>query len=155
MFPELRAQRLLEIAARVQDEFGGDLRAGLTGPLSSIRKAFKKFPSIADPAVDRILLFGGISPVPALPSNCPHVLVRIGRGQEGKNYGATYREAQELIEDAIPATFDARQRAFLIVKWHGQNLCKGSNPKCDQCPVHSKCAFFAQKGRWRSSPVAK
>src|ERR1017187_3552418 len=29
MVPALRAMRLLEIAARVQDEFGGDLRAGL------------------------------------------------------------------------------------------------------------------------------
>lgn len=152
MFPELRAQRLLEIAACVQDEFGGDLRAGLAGTMSSIRKALKKFPSIADPGVDRILLFGGISPVPAVPSNCPHVLPRIVRGQEGENYRATYRGAQELIEDAVPATFDARQRAFLIVKWHGQNLCKGGNPKCDQCPIHSECAFFARKRRGRSSP---
>ena len=32
MVPELRAQRLKEIARLIQDEFGGDLRSALTGP---------------------------------------------------------------------------------------------------------------------------
>jgi endonuclease III len=36
MVPELRALRLKEIAMRVKDEFGGDLRAGLAGPLSEV-----------------------------------------------------------------------------------------------------------------------
>jgi endonuclease-3 len=129
MFPELRAQRLLEIAARVQNEFGGDLRAGLTGPMSGIRKTLKKFPSIADPGVDRILLFGGISPVPAVPSNCVHVLVRIVHGEEGENYRATYRQAQELIEDAIPATLEARQRAFLNSEMARAEPVQNQQPK--------------------------
>src|ERR1051325_76967 len=93
MVPELRALRLLEIAARVKDEFGGDLRAGLTGPISAARKALKKFPNIADPGADRILLFGELSPVAAVPSNCPHVPVRILYARERENYGVTYREA--------------------------------------------------------------
>ena len=73
MVPELRAMRLKEVAARVKDEFGGDLRGGLVGPVTQLRKAFKKFPGIADPGSDRILLFGGLSPVAAVPSNC-HLL---------------------------------------------------------------------------------
>ena len=130
MVPELRAMRLMEIAARIQDEYGGDLRAGLAGPLSKVRQALKRFPNIADPGADRILLFGGIAPVPAVPSNCPHVLVRIQRGQERDNYGVTYREAQEAIEAEIPKNFDARTRAYLLVKRHGQTVCKRSNPEC-------------------------
>ena len=152
MVPELRAMRLLEIAARIQDEYAGDLRAGLIGPLAKVRQALKRFPNIADPGADRILLFGGIAPVAAVPSNCPHVLVRVQRGQERENYGVTYREAQQAIETEIPANFDARTRAYLLLKRHGQNLCKLRNPKCDQCPVNSSCAFFAQKHRGRSSP---
>lgn len=149
MVPELRATRLMEIAARVQDEYGGDLRAGLAGPLTKVRQALKRFPNIADPGADRILLFGGIAPVPAVPSNCPHVLVRIERGLERENYGVTYREAQEAIEAEIPKNFDARTRAYLLLKQHGQTLCKRTNPKCDQCPVSSSCAFFAGKRRGR------
>ena len=149
MVPELRAMRLKEIAARVKDEFGGDLTAHLVGPIQQIRKILKTFPSIADPGADRILLFGGIAPVAAVPSNCPHVLVRILHGQERENYGVTYREAQEAIVAEIPEKFDARVRAYLLLKRHGQQICK-TKPKCDQCPVNAGCAFFAGKRRGRS-----
>lgn len=151
MVPELRAMRLKEIAARVKDEFGGDLRAALVGPLARVRKILKKFPNIADPGADRILLFAGLAPVAAVPSNCPHVIVRIQHGQERENYGATYREAQKAIEDEIPQKFDPLIRAYLLLKRHGQELCKRTKPKCENCPVNSSCAFFAGSRRGRSS----
>ena len=91
MVPELRGMRLQEIADRVQKEFGGDLTAALKGlSLSRARSALKKFPGIADPGADRILPFGGISPVAAVPSNCPHVLTRIHMGQGRENYSRDY-----------------------------------------------------------------
>jgi endonuclease III len=153
MVPELRAQRLLQIAARVQDEYGSDLRAGLVGPISGVRRALKRFPNIGDPGADRILLFGGISAVAAIPSNCPHVLVRIVRGSEHESYAVTYREAQESLEEAIPPTLDARSRAYLLLKRHVQEVCKRSNPKCGQCPIRSGCAFAAGKLRGRTNPT--
>jgi endonuclease III len=153
MVPELRAMRLKEIAARVKDEFGGDLRGGLVGPVAQVRKLLKKFPNIADPGADRVLLFGEIAPVAAVPSNCPHVLVRIRSGQERENYGATYREAQDAIAAEVPEKFSARTRAFLLLKRHGQELCKRTKPKCEQCPVSSVCAYFAGKKRGRASRV--
>lgn len=150
MVPELRAMRLKEIAERVEKEFGGDLREGLKGlPLPKIRTALKKFPNIADPGADRILLFGGISPVAAVPSNCPHVLVRIRLGLERENYGVTYKEAQGMIASEVPARFDARVRAYLLLKVHGQVVCKRTNPKCGECPVAVECAYFAGRRRGR------
>jgi endonuclease-3 len=145
MVPELRALRLKEIAARVQDEFGGDLGAALVGPIAQVRKALKKFPSIGDPGADRILLFAGIAPVAAVPSNCPHVVVRVQRGPESANYVATYREARQAIETEVPEKLDARIRAYLLLKRHGQELCKLAKPKCAQCPVRSSCVFFADR----------
>ncbi len=153
MVPELRAMRLKEVAARVKDEFGGDLRAALAVPVAQARKLLKKFPGIAGPGADRILLFAGISPVAAVPSNCPYVLVRIQHGQERENYGVTYREAQQAIEAEIPARFDARTRAYLLLKRHGQTLCKSAKPKCESCPVSSSCAFFAGQGRGRAASL--
>ena len=82
MVPEVRARRLKEVATRVVNECGGDLGAALAGPVANARKLLKKFPNIADPGADRILLFAGVSPAAAVPSNCPHVIVRIMRGQE-------------------------------------------------------------------------
>ena len=123
MVPELRAIRLKEIAARVKDEFASDLRAALVGPIVKVRKLLKQFPGIADPGADRILLFGGIAPVAAIPSNGPHVLVRIKRGLERENYVVTYRDAQQIIVTEITEKFDLRARAYLLLKRHGQVLC--------------------------------
>jgi len=152
MVPELRAMRLKEVAARVKVQWGGDLRSALVGPIAEVRRELKKFPGIADPGVDRILLFGRIAPVAAIPSNCPHVVVRIQHGQERENYGVTYREAQQAIEAEVPGEFDARSRAYLLLKHHGQTICKRANPKCPECPVSLSCSFFAGKRRGRSSP---
>lgn len=141
MFPELRAERMKEVAARIETEFGGDLRAALTGSITKVRKILKSFPGIADPGADRILLFAQIQPVAAVPSNCTGVLARVQKGEEEKNYNASYREAQRMIDSEIPATFDARFRAYLLLKRHGQELCKRNHPKCDQCPIRGACAF--------------
>ena len=146
MVPELRAERLREVAMRVQDEFAGDLRAGLVGPIPQARKKLKSFPSIADPGADRILLFGGISAIAAVPSNCVHVIDRILHPSESQNYSAAYREAQRALAAELPEKFDARTRAYLLLKKHGQEICKRTKPKCEMCPVSSQCAFFAAAG---------
>jgi endonuclease III len=145
MVPEIRALRLKEIAKRVQKEFGEDLLAALKGlPIPKARAALKKFPSIADPGADRILLFAGISPTAAVPSNCPHVLARTRFGQEGENYGRTYKAVQEIVAAEVPATFDARIRAYLLLKCHGQQLCRSSHPQCGACPVARSCVFASR-----------
>jgi endonuclease III len=68
--------------------------------------------------------------------------VRIVHGTERENYGVTYREAQEIIEAEAARDFHARQRAYLLVKCHGQQICK-SKPQCDRCPVRAACAYAA------------
>lgn len=146
MVPELRALRLKEIAERVLKQHGSDLPAALKRlSVPKARAALKQFPNIGNPGADRILLFAGVSPIAAVPSNCPHVLVRIQTGPERDNYNRTYQEAQTMVEDGLPATFDARTRAYLLLKHHGQQICKRTNPKCDRCPVAPKCSFFQRE----------
>ena len=142
MLPEVRAERLKELASRVANEFGEDLRAALAGTLSEARKKLKTFHSIADPGADRILLFAGLAPLAAVPSNCVHVPDRIRNEQESKNYSRAYREAQQWIEAETPAKFDARMRAYLLLKQHGQEICKRTNPRCSACPVKLECSYF-------------
>lgn len=151
MIPELRAKRLKEIARRVQKEFDGDLSSALSGlPPNEGRALLKRFPGIADPGADRIMLFGGIAPLAAVPSSCPQVLVRIETGRPHEAYNANYRDAQALIEREVADTFAARTRAYLLLQQHGQHVCKRSSPKCDICPVARSCKFFA--GSVRASP---
>jgi endonuclease III len=144
MVPELRAARLKEIAAKVQGEYGGDLRSALSRlSAPQARKALKAFPGIGNPGADRILLFSRLSPVAAVPSACPHVLVRVLHGPDGQKYVATYAAAQRML-NTLPARFDERIRGYLLVARHGHELCKRSNPLCERCPLRAQCAFAKQ-----------
>ncbi len=147
MVPELRAARLKEIAGRVQDEFGGDLRSALSrlSP-EQARKTLKTFPGIGNPGADRISLFSRLSPAAAVPSSCPHVLVRVSQGPESDKYAAVYAAAQRILA-ALPVAFDARIRAYLLIAHHGHALCKRSKPLCAHCPVLSQCAFAKRPGK--------
>ncbi|MGB6603790.1 MAG: hypothetical protein WA747_04060 [Steroidobacteraceae bacterium] len=144
LVPELRARRLKEVARRIRTAFSGDLRAGLRGlPLAEARSALRKFPGIGNPGADRILLFGDIAPVAAVPSSCPHVLVRIESGREPAAYTAVYAQAQRSLDAHLPGTVPARMRAYLLLQRHGRALCKRTNPRCGACPVAPDCAFLA------------
>jgi endonuclease III len=143
MFPEVRAAYLKEIAQRVLSEFGGDLRAALVAMGDKARKALKSFHSIADPGADRILLFARIAPIAAVPSNGTQVLARICTGTDSVTYNESYRDAQKVIEAEVPRQFHARARAYLLIKEHGQTVCKRTNPKCGECPVRDACAYYA------------
>ena len=93
---------------RAKNEFAGDLSAALIGPISTARKKLKMFPGIAGPGADRILLFGNLSSIAAVPSNCVHVLVRIQNDPARESYSVNYRMAQQLIAAEVPEKFDAR-----------------------------------------------
>jgi endonuclease III len=141
MVPVLRAERLKEIATRVVEEHSGDLRSSLSRlSATQARKLLKTFPGIGNPGADRIMLFARIEPVAAVPSACPHVLVRVAQGPEGNNYAATYATAQQM-QTALPGAFDARIRGYLLLALHGRELCKRTNPACQRCPLKPVCAF--------------
>jgi endonuclease III len=141
MVPEVRATRLKEIAQRTTSEFAGDLNHALAGlPTAQARKLLKTFPGIGNPGADRILLFARLSPAAAVPSSCPHVLVRVESGLEDDNYTAAYAQAQRMLE-ALPPAFDARIRAYLLINRHALHLCKRGKPLCARCPLAPQCAF--------------
>jgi endonuclease III len=151
--PELRAQRLKEIARMVQKEFSGNLAAALKArmqgekkvPGSGIREAKKllqRFPVIGEPGAEKILLFANVVPVAAVPSAALSVPMRIYFRGEGKNYATDYRRAREALSADLPETFPARQRAYLLLKKHGQEICKRTKPKCEICPVTGQCAYI-------------
>jgi endonuclease III len=68
--------------------------------------------------------------------------MRIWFGKEGKSYAADYRKVREKLDAELPRTFEARQRAYLLLKKHGQEICKRSAPKCEICPLTARCAYI-------------
>jgi endonuclease III len=145
MKPELSAFRLKEIAARVLDEFSGDMRAVLKRPLPEAKKALKQFPTVGDSTAEKILLFTKTAPVAAIPSNAVHTALRLFGGDPAwatTKWNAGYRFAQEAVRSAFPENLRAQLRAYLLLKQHAQEICKVARPLCDQCPVSSVCSYF-------------
>jgi endonuclease III related protein len=151
--PELRAARLKEIARKVKVEYGGDLKAALKKwtqeekkqPGKGIRgakKVLQEFPVVGEPSAEKILLFSKLAPVVAVPSAFVEVPARLWFGKAGKNYAADYRAARDILSAGLAETFAARQRAYLLLKKHGQQTCKRSNPKCELCPLTGQCAYI-------------
>lgn len=152
IIPQLGAERLKQIARMVQKDYRGNLSAAIRGSLSEARKILKKFPVIGDPGADKILLFAHIAPLLAVPSNCIEVPLRLGFGEEDKNYAKSYRSIQQALEADLPETFAARQRAYLLLKRHGQEICKRSKPLCERCPLTEDCTYF-QKQKAGGAPA--
>ena len=153
MFPEQRADRLKEIARRVKKEAGSDLKVALekiiprklepgARRLRTAKKLLQEFPVIGEPSAEKILLFAKLAPVAAVPSACVGVPMRIWFGGEGKNYAADYRQARELLNGALLEEFEPRQRAYLLLKKHGQEICKRTKPECEICLLTSHCAYL-------------
>lgn len=158
MKPEITILRLKEIAARVLDEFSGDMRAVLERPLPEAMKALKKFPTVGDSTAGKILLFTRTAPVAAVPSNAVHTALRLFGGDpewNRTNWNAGYRFAQDALRASFPGDVRAQLRAYLLLKEHAQEICKLSRPLCDQCPVASACPFFRKNVSISPPPARK
>jgi endonuclease III len=77
------------------------------------------------------------------------VLVRLGYGHEAKSYAATYRSAQEAAAVQLPPDVKKLTRAHLLLRHHGQTLCRRSKPRCEACPVADVCVYYRTATRRR------
>jgi endonuclease III len=139
---EHQADKLRAIARITRDTFGGDLETLKEQPLPQARRALRKFPSIGEPGAEKILLFAHAYPVLGLDSNGVRVLTRLGLVVEARGYSATYRGVQRLGAEFASHGVEWLIRAHLLLRQHGQELCKRTRPMCDRCPLNLACAFY-------------
>ncbi len=142
MHPEGRVGRLREIALIAMNEFGGDLTQALKLPLPKAKQALRKFPGIGEPSAEKILLFARAYPVLGLDSNGLRVLLRLGFGEEKKNYTATYLSVREAVKDQLSEEYDWLINAHVLLRQHGKELCKTNAPVCEKCPVRRVCRYY-------------
>ena len=76
-------------------------------------------------------------------SNALRVLLRLGFGKEGAGYAASYRSAATAVAGELPDDFDWLIAAHLLLRLHGQEMCKRSAPACSVCPLAPDCPAAA------------
>jgi len=116
--------------------------------------AWKAYPGIGRPGVERIQLFSGERAILALDSNAARVLYRLGYGERRRSYDAMYREIQAAAQAELPAEVDVLQRAHQLLRRHGKNVCTRNRPACEACPLRPYCAA-ARQLRPLDDPFAK
>jgi endonuclease-3 len=145
MNPGTRVSRLKNIAAIARES--GELLAALKSlPLPKARAQLKKFPGIADPGADKILLFCGVSVQPALESNGLRVLVRLGFAPQQSSYATSYKAAVGALKEHGTMERDWLMQAYGVLRAHGQALCKRAAPNCIACPLDKSCAHMPATG---------
>jgi endonuclease III len=140
--PQQRSARLKECALIALNEFGGDVGSVLKPPFAKAIKALKQFPAIGTPGAEKILLFTNTYPLLALDSNGLRVLLRVGFGEEKKNYSASYKSVRDDIADQCVNECRPLIEAHQLLRQHGKSICKTNKPRCDECPIDSTCLFF-------------
>lgn len=134
-----RAGRMRWSAQTVVDEWGGDLLGALKRAPSDAARTLERFPMIGEPGADKILMLTRPHAVLALDSNGLRVLLRLGYGEEGKSYAATYRSVREAVVPECAEDLDWLARAYGLLRLHGQRTCKRSAPRCSDCNLAEGC----------------
>jgi endonuclease III len=140
------AKKLRRCAQIALEEFDGDLRPVMKLSFAKAKKALQTFPGIGEPGAERILLFCQTHAVLALESNGLRVLLRLGFGEEKKSYSTTYRLVQKAVEEGLEKEYSWLIQAHLLLRHHGQELCKRTKPECKKCPLAADCEFFQRDG---------
>ncbi len=141
MHAEKRVEKLRRVAEIASTEV--DLEELQQLPGKKARSALKKFPGIGDPGAEKILLFTGTEAVLALESNGLRVLVRLGYGEERSSYSATYRSVREALSGQFPQDCSWLIQTHQLLRQHGLELCRRSQPACSACPLQRLCAYAA------------
>lgn len=136
------AKKLRKCAQIALEEFDGDLRPVLKLPFPKAKKALQKFPGVGEPGAEKILLFTRTYPALALESNGLRVLLRLGFGEEMKSYSTTYRLVQKAVEEGLDKDYSWLIEAHLLLRHHGQELCRRVKPMCNTCPLAANCEFY-------------
>jgi endonuclease-3 len=141
MRPCMRADKLVE-AAELAGETGlAELRKLAKGGGPGARKVLKRFPGIGEPGADKLLLAAGSAVTLAPDSNGLRVLVRLGYAKEDANYAKTYRAAAEAVAPELSDDRAWLVAAHQLLRRHGQETCRRSEPRCEVCPLAKGCDF--------------
>jgi endonuclease-3 len=143
IYADTRALRMKQSAELALED---DPAAAVKLEFRKARKAIAKYPMIGEPGAEKILLFSGAHAVLALESNGLRVVVRVGFGEEHKNYSTMYRGAQVALAPEIRGMNCAGLIvAHQLLRRHGQEICRRTDPGCDACPVNRDCRYAAKR----------
>lgn len=135
-FFRAKADNLIKLGARLEQDFGGEVPAGLD--------LLVTLPGVGRKTANVVLgnAFG-----------VPGITVDTHFGRLSRRFGWTVSQDPVVVEQDVAALFERKDWTMLShrVIWHGRRTCHSRKPACGACPVASLCPAF---GAGETDPVA-
>ena len=128
-YPNSKAAHLVEMAAQLQERFGGEVPSDIDDLMSLPVVGRKTANVVASIIYDK--------PVIAVDTHVFRVSHRIGLSS-----GKTPREVELDLERHIPELDRPIAHHWLIL--HGRYICTARAPKCADCPLQKWCREFSK-----------
>ena len=128
-YPNSKAAHLVEMAAQLQERFGGEVPSDIDDLMSLPGVGRKTANVVASIIYDK--------PVIAVDTHVFRVSHRIGLSS-----GKTPREVELDLERHIPELDRPIAHHWLIL--HGRSICTARAPKCADCPLQKWCREFSK-----------
>lgn len=129
----IKAQRLKGLMAFLFREYGGDLTALFSDPLSTLRVKLLEVNGIGPETADSILLYAGEQPIFVIDAYTKRILSRHGMITDG----ATYEEVQDLFMRSLPPNVSLYKEYHALLVRLAKTFCK-TTPHCAGCPMEGK-----------------
>jgi endonuclease-3 related protein len=137
----VKAQKLQEFARVVVEEFGGSLDAlldgGPEGDADAVRERLLAIWGIGPETADAITLYAARLPTFVVDAYSYRLFERLDLAPGERRY-EVYRRF--LLDRVGPDVWALNEWHALIVR-HGQQVCRRSEPRCDECALLQRCAF--------------
>ena len=141
-YDDARARELYAYADEIEEKFGKDFGNVFKKTLPEARKVLELELKKSRAFADLLLMYAGF-PVFALDLKIARVLTRLGYGKmrSENDFDKAYKDLQKAVEADSPKSADWLIRAHGLLYRLGNDLCRASNPVCEQCPLNKDCPY--------------
>lgn len=128
----LKAVRLRNLFALIQNEYDGDLDFFLSQESQSLRQALLNVKGIGPETADSIVLYAANKPTFVVDTYTYRIFSRHGVLAEDES---DYHQIQEVFLDSLPRDVQLFNEYHALIVQTGKHFCKKTNPKCADCPL--------------------
>jgi endonuclease-3 len=143
---DVKAERIKDILNQIhKDNHYMDLSFLKRWRTEGIREYLGAFKGVGEKTIACVLLFSLKRPVMPVDTHVRRVSRRIGLAP----VKADAKRTEMILEELVPGKMIYQFHMNLIA--HGRNVCKATNPRCEECVLLENCDF----GRRRSAASAR
>ncbi len=133
----VKARKLQEFASVVVEEHDGALSSLLDGEADEVRERLLAIWGIGPETADAMLLYAARKPTFVVDAYSYRLFERLDLAPGERRYDV-YRDY--FLEKVGPDVERLNEWHALIVR-HGQQVCRRSNPRCEDCSLLRRCPF--------------